>query len=156
MMHLVDVNVLMALGDSNHPHRDAALHFFERVATVEGWATCPLTENAFIRIFGAANYPHGPASTAEARRVLNSFRAAPGHQFWTDDLSLTDASTFPNLPTSKHLTDLYLLALAVNRGARFATFDQRIDPSLIPGGPSAFFLIPMPPRAPARPESRDS
>ena len=155
-MHLVDVNVLMALGDSNHPHRDAALHFFERVATVEGWATCPLTENAFIRIFGSAHYPGGPASTAEARRVLNSFRAAPGHQFWPDELSLTDASTFPNLPASKHLTDHYLLALAVHRGARFATFDQRIDPSHIPGGRSAFYLIPTSTREPDRPESQDN
>ncbi len=111
MIHLLDVNVLIALGDSNHPHRAAALQFFEKCATLEGWATCPLTENAFIRIFGSPNYPHGPGATSEARRVLNIFRAAPGHQFWPDDLSLATPHTFPNLPAAAQLTDLYLLAI---------------------------------------------
>ncbi len=141
MIHLLDVNVLIALGDSNHPHRAAALQFFEKCATLEGWATCPLTENAFIRIFGAHSYPHGPGSTAEARRVLNTFRAAPGHQFWPDDLSLADTHAFTNLPASPHLTDLYLLALAVKHGSKLATFDQRIDPAQLAGGAAALHLI---------------
>jgi len=141
MIYLLDVNVLIALGDSNHPHRAAALHFFESCATLEGWATCPLTENAFIRIFGAQRYPHGPGSTAEARRVLNTFRAAPGHQLWPDDISLSSARTFSNLPASAQLTDLYLLALALKRGGKLATFDQRIDPTRLPGGAAALHLI---------------
>ena len=141
MIHLLDANVLIALGDSNHPHRVAALRFFETLATVGGWATCPLTENAFTRILGGRSYPDGPGSTGEARRLLNSLVAAPGHQFWPDDLSLSDALTFPALPASPHLTDIYLLALAVKRGARLATFDQGIDASLIPGGPAAYHLI---------------
>jgi len=141
MIYLLDVNVLIALGDSNHPHRTAALQFFERSATLEGWATCPLTENAFIRIFGAHNYPHGPGSTSEARRVLNTFRAAPGHQFWPDDLSLSNTHTFPHLPEPQQLTDLYLLALAVKHGSKLATFDKRIDPALLAGGTVALHLI---------------
>jgi len=141
MIYLLDVNVLVALGDSNHPHRTAALQFFEKCATLEGWATCPLTENAFIRIFGSASYPYGPGTTSEARRVLHTFRSAPGHQFWPDDLSLADTHTFPNLPVSPQLTDLYLLALAVKRGSKLATFDQRIDPALVTGGAAALHLI---------------
>lgn len=50
MIYLLDANVLIALGDSNHPYRAVALRFFQQSATVEGWATCPLTENAFVRI----------------------------------------------------------------------------------------------------------
>lgn len=141
MIYLLDVNVLIALGDCNHPHRRAALQFFEKCATLEGWATCPLTENAFIRIFGAPSYPHGPGSTSEARRVLNTFRAAPGHQFWPDDLSLTDGEIFPSLTVPSQLTDLYLLGLAVKRGSKLATFDQRIDPALLMGGAAALYLI---------------
>ena len=141
MIHLLDVNVLMALGDSNHPHRAAALQFFEKCATVEGWATCPLTENAFIRIFGSHSYPNGLGSTTEARRVLNTFQAAPGHQFWSDDLSLTDVHAFPNLPDSPNLTDLYLLALALKHGGKLATFDQRIDPAHLAGGAAALHLL---------------
>ncbi|MBE2203796.1 MAG: PIN domain-containing protein [Chthoniobacterales bacterium] len=141
MIQLLDVNVLIALGDANHPHRTAALRFFERSATLAGWATCPLTENAFIRILGGS-YPAGPGSTVEARRLLDALRAAPGHQFWPDDISLSDPRLFPVLPASKSLTDLYLLALAVKHGGRFATFDQSINASLIPGGPAAYYFIP--------------
>lgn len=141
MIYLLDVNVLIALGDSNHPHRAAAIRFFEKCATLEGWATCPITENAFIRIFGSPNYPHGPGATSEARRVLNTFRAAPGHQFWPDGLSLATTHTFPTLPVPAQLTDFYLLALAVARGGKLATFDQRIDPALLTGGAAALHLI---------------
>jgi toxin-antitoxin system PIN domain toxin len=141
MIHLLDANVLIALGDANHPHRGAALRFLERSATVDGWATCPLTENAFLRILGGS-YRCGPGSTAEARRLLDSLRAAPGHQFWPDDISLSDTGLFPKLSSSQHLTNLYLLALAVKHGGRLATFDQQIDATLIPGGPAAYHCIP--------------
>jgi toxin-antitoxin system PIN domain toxin len=141
MTYLLDVNVLIALGDTNHSHRAAALRFFEKRAVVEGWATCPLTENAFIRIFGGPHYPGGPRSTAEARRVLNSIRTAPGHQFWPDDLSLTDTHMLPVLPTSEHLTDIYLLALAVKNGGKLATLDASINPTHIVGGASALHII---------------
>lgn len=144
MIQLLDANVLIALGDANHPHRAAALRFFEKSATVEGWATCPLTENAFLRILGASTYPSGLGSTKEARRLLLRLLATPGHQFWPDDLSLSDTRFFPTLPTSQHLTDLYLLGLAVKHGGRLATFDASIDASLIPGGPAAYYLIPTP------------
>ncbi len=77
----------------------------------------------------------------EVRPLLDALRAAPGHQFWPDDISLMDIHIFPTLPASKHLTDLYLLALAVKHGGRFATFDESIDASLIPGGPVAYHLI---------------
>jgi len=142
MIYLLDTNVLIALGDSNHPHRAAALRFFEQHATVEGWSTCPLTENAFIRILGGSSYPGSPCSTSEARRILVSLLNAPGQQFWPDDLSISDTRFFPALPVSKDLTDLYLLGLAVKHGGCLATFDRRIDPSLISGGPHALHLIP--------------
>lgn len=142
MIQLLDVNVLIALGDADHTHRVKAIRFFEQSAAVEGWATCPLTENAFIRILGGHAYPGGPGSTMEARRLLASILRAPGHQFWPDDLSLADVRAFPALPGSKALTDHYLLALAVKHRGRFVTFDHRIDASLIPGGPAAYFTIP--------------
>lgn len=141
MIHLLDANVLIALGDSNHPHRAAALRFFQGSATVDGWATCPLTENAFRRVLGGANYPSGPGSPRKARPLLHSLLAAPGHRFWPDDVTLADSRHFPSLPASKHLTNIYLLALAVKRGGRLATFDVGIDASLVPGGPAAYHVI---------------
>jgi len=141
-MHLLDVNVLIALLDPAHPHHAPALAFFKRVS-FEGWATCPLTENGLLRIFGNPLYPGGPGSPTEARILLNSLTAMPGHQFWTDQVSLTDTDYFPALPSSQKLTDLYLLALAVSHTAVFATFDRRIDPGCIPDGPAAYLVLPV-------------
>ena len=115
--------------------------FFESEAVPRGWATCPLTENAFLRILSQRSYPRTLGSPTEARRVLRRLLASPGHQFWPDDLSLADTRHFPALPESKALTDLYLLALAVKHGGRLATLDAGIDASIIPGGPAALLVL---------------
>ncbi len=46
---LLDVNVLMALFDAEHIHHEAAHDWFSD-ARAHGWATCPLTENGFVRL----------------------------------------------------------------------------------------------------------
>jgi toxin-antitoxin system PIN domain toxin len=141
MIHLLDVNVLIALCDPAHPHAAAATKFFSGGLTRNGWATCPLVENGFLRIFGSLKYPGGPGSPQTARVILAGLLATPGHQFWKDEISLLYTGSFPNLPTSENLSDLYLLGLAVKHGGRFATFDQNIDASLIPGGPKALVVL---------------
>lgn len=141
MIFLLDINVLIALCDPAHPHAPAARRFFLSALPGNGWATCPLVENGFLRIFGDHRYRGGPGSPQAARLILEGVLASPGHQFWPDDLSLSNSRLFPALPSSQNLTDLYLLGLAVKRGGRFATFDQRIDPSLVPGGPAAYCII---------------
>ena len=78
----------------------------------------------------------------ESRRVLERLLASPGHHFWPDDLSLTDSRLHPELPASKHLTDHFLLALAVKHAGRFATFDSGINANLVPGGRAALHVIP--------------
>ncbi len=139
-MFPLDADILIALGDSDHEHHQRCSSWFlspER----EAWATCPLTENAFVRILGHSNYP-GFVGPADARSVLRALTAAPGHQFWLDALSVCDTDAFPRLTGSRSLTDLYLLGLAIARKDRFATLDERIDASLLPGGPSAYLLLP--------------
>jgi toxin-antitoxin system PIN domain toxin len=139
-MILFDVNILIALGDQEHIHREAALQLLKKARSI-GWATCPLSENGFLRILGHPNYPKGPASPQTARIILSSLTGQPGHQFWSDDFSFTDTKAFPTLPAARELTDYYLLALAVRKGARFASFDRRIDPTHIPGGSAAYWGI---------------
>lgn len=141
MIALLAINVLIALVDTRHVHHAPASRFFPQ-AQPHGWATCPLTENGVLRILGRLGVKHAPDSPTSARIFLRSLLASPGHQFWPDDVSLRDASFFPTLPSSRHLTDLYLLGLAVKHGGRFATFDAELNPSLIPGGPAAYYLIP--------------
>lgn len=140
MITMLDVSVLIALVDAGHTHHQAATRFFRKTQPL-GWATCPLTENGFIRILGRPDGGLAGNSTSVARMLLHGMLAKPGHHFWPDDVSLMDNRIFPSLPGSRHLTDLYLLALAVRHGGRFATFDERIEASLIPGGPAAYHLV---------------
>lgn len=141
MTHLLDINILIALCDPAHPHAAAARRFFSTGVTRDGWATCPIIENGFLRIFGSRKYPGGPGSPQAARPILAGILANPGHQFWQDEITLTAANVFPSLPGSDDLTDLYLLALAMKHGGRFATFDAGLDASLVPGGEAALLRL---------------
>ena len=140
-MVLLDVNVLIALGDQNHIHNQRVSEWFVGDSR-HGWATSPLTENGFVRILGNASYPDGPGSPTIARDLLAEICRLPGHQFWPDEVTLRDAAVLPTLTTSKQITDLYLLALAAQRQARLVTLDELIDAALVPGGEEAYFLIP--------------
>lgn len=140
MIFLVDVNVLLFLADPASPFHGAAKSFFKR-AMSEGWATCPITENGFLRILGNPGFAGSPRA---ARQILRQWTSTPGHQFWPDDLSLCDLTRLPDLPSAKHLTDCYLLALAVKRGGKLATFDRRIDPAWVSGGFQALLVLEGP------------
>ncbi len=47
--YLLDVNLLLALSDPMHFHHNSA-HRWLAEKVQRAWATCPLTENGFIRI----------------------------------------------------------------------------------------------------------
>jgi toxin-antitoxin system PIN domain toxin len=136
-MFLLDVNVLIALADPDHEHHGKAQTFF--VANHQrGWATCPLTENGFVRIIGNASYPNGPGCSDSACAILKQLCAYPGHRFWPDELSLRGAG---RLPLWKHLTDHYLLNLAIHRQGKLVTFDRRIKVDAIAGGAEAYVVL---------------
>lgn len=113
-MELPDINVLIALFDPKHIHHEAAQTWFASVI-VTGWATCPLTENGFIRIASSPGYENLSLSVEQ---VASGLRALIGitpcsHQFWADDISLCDTSLFKlgKVQGHRQLTDLYLLGL---------------------------------------------
>lgn len=139
-MHLLDVNVLIALVDETHTHHALVLNWFLG-ARRDGWATCPLVENGFIRIVGHPNYPGGPGSTGPARDVLANLCQSPGHQFWPDSCSLLDGPAHGALPASKDLTDHYLLLLAIQNQSKLATLDRRMNVGSIKGGEGALVVI---------------
>ena len=140
-MFLLDANVLIAMGDASHVHHQRVQQWFH-AQPGRAWATCALTENAFLRIIGAVSYPGHIGDPEVVRALLTQMCAFPGHQFWNDSVSLRNAVQFPTLPSAKHLTDIYLLGLAVSHKAKLATLDQRIEPRSVPGGAKAYFLIP--------------
>ena len=142
MTALLDVNVLIALVDRVHAFHRHAHHWFAE-ARKDGWATCPITENGMLRIIGNPGYPGSPGSPAMALPLLQRFRAVAGHIFWSDDLSLLTSSVVDatQIRTSAQLTDTYLLALAVTKGGRLATFDRRLSTAAVAGGAAALEII---------------
>ena len=133
MRSLLDVNVLIALIDPGHIHHGKA-HDWLDVNEGNGWATCPLTENGFVRILSQANYPR-PLPAAEAMRRLRRAMAEGNHAFWGADISLLDQQRFNSVHIlgPKQLTDIYLLGLAVKNGGRLVTFDRTIPRSAVIG-----------------------
>ncbi len=142
MTFLLDVNVLIALIDPAHVGHDAAHRWFEDQGR-RAWATCPLTENGVIRIVGHPKYPGTPGSPAAVGTIVAQLRSLPGHVFWPDDISLTDAAHVQtaHILTAGQVTDSYLLALAVAHDGRLATFDRRLSPAAVTGGKAALHLI---------------
>ena len=145
---LLDVNVLVALFNPVHVHHELAHDWFAD-NRASGWATCPLTENGFLRIFGnpARGDQMMPIPDLIAR--LRKFCASGHHQFWRDAASLVDESLFDFSLIRGHrqLTDVYLLGLAVRRGGRFVTFDQRIPLGAVKGAtPANLEMVEAPKR----------
>ena len=57
MRALLDINVLIALLDSDHSLHQRAREWFSRNA-VTGWTSCPITQNGCVRIVASAGYPN--------------------------------------------------------------------------------------------------
>lgn len=143
MIYLLDVNVLIALLDSDHVAHQDAHHWFAATAG-EGWATSAITENGFLRIVGSPRYRPDPWPMDRLIEVLRNLCAHGGHRFWPEDFSLLDESRVRHdqLTRSTQLTDTYLLALAVRNGGGLATFDRRLVTRAVPGSEEALYVIP--------------
>ena len=129
---LLDVNVLVALFDPHHIQHDAAHDWFEANRQF-GWATCPVTECAFARVISSPGYGASVERASAAVDRLRAFCASGDHQFWRDAVSLQDDLFDLSRASARHLTDVYLLGLAVNRKGRLATFDRSIPISAVRG-----------------------
>lgn len=138
--YLLDVNVLIALLDKHHVHHAAARHWF-KVFRSGSWATCPITENSFVRIVTNKAYRVESISIGTAVNTLRAFCEQPEFVFWPDEISIRDLLAPDPLLTNAQLTDAYLLGLAVHRGGKLATFDQRIPSHAVEGGDDALELI---------------
>jgi uncharacterized protein len=139
---LLDVNILIALVDPAHIQHDQAHDWFSRVGH-KAFATCPLTENALVRIVGHPKYPNSPGPPSVVVQSLAAIRRLPGHKFWPDKISIADDEFFASALLSSHsrVTDSYLLALAHAHGGRLATMDQRLATEVVTNGRATLELI---------------
>lgn len=96
-----------------------------------------------MRIVGHTRYPNSPGTPAAVAETLSALRLLPGHEFWPDDLSLSDERHIrpTHLSDSAQVTDTYLLALARAHGGRLATFDRHLVTNAVVGGAQALSLI---------------
>lgn len=142
MAYLLDINVLIARVDPGHEYHDRARLWLDARASAD-IATCPLTENGFVRIYGHPSYPAGPGSPVAALEQLRMIRARPNHRFLADTLSIDDPFSFHSLDGigPRQLTDLYLLALAARHRMSFATFDTTIPADFVIGGSATLVVI---------------
>lgn len=138
--YLLDVNLLLALSDPMHVHHEPAHRWFVEKGQ-QGWATCPLTENSFIRIASHPNYPNRPGDVTAVLAIFRRLTEAPGHHFWSEDVGILQILEPAAIITHAQITDIYLLGLAVHKSGKLATLDRRIPADAVRGGRQALELI---------------
>src|SRR3982075_2350877 len=122
MIHLLDVNALVALGFINHEFHDRLASWVQSRNSAN-LATCSITELGFVRVLAqAAAYGF---TVPQARTLLRRLKEARTPQF----VFISDGHDVTQLPawvkTSKQITDGHLAQLAGANGAVLATLDRR-------------------------------
>lgn len=123
-VHLLDVNVLIALAWPQHIHHGEAHTWFDKVGR-RAWSTCPISELGFIRISSNPKIIRDAVSPRDAVGLLKQISALPGHEFWSDIVAPVQAAALSSLALVGHrqVTDAYLLALAQHHKGKLATLD---------------------------------
>jgi uncharacterized protein len=139
---LLDVNVLIALAWVNHEHHATAARWFAVQSTI-GWATCPVTQIAFVRLSSNPTITGTATSPSEAASMLHDLTQKPNHIFWKDEIPFPQPDSFIHrLKGHRQITDAYLFTLAVHLNGSLATFDQGIASlALTPQEKAAIVLI---------------
>lgn len=134
MRALLDVNILLALLDPDHL-RHGDVRSWYAGAHGDGWASCPLSQNGFLRIISQRSYSR-PLKIGDALVALRAATSRAEHEFWPDDFTVLDAAHVDHtrLLGPKQITDVYLLALAVKHGGQFVTLDSGISYRAARGG----------------------
>ena len=127
MRALLDVNMLLALFDLKHLHHAKAKAWWDR-EQVSGWASCPISQNGFLRIVSQKSYSN-PIALADAIGMLRGWTDRSDHIFLPDDFSVLDRSVIDHthMLGPRQITDIYLLALAVKNNGRLVTLVTGIE-----------------------------
>ena len=137
---LLDVNMLVALFDTEHSAHDLANEWFT-TRRESGWATCPITLNGCLRVLSSSAY-RGRLEMADNIARLKSVTSRADHVFWSDSLPITADLFEPKyIRGPKQITDVYLLGLAVLNGCRLVTLDTSISTEAVLGATKDHLLI---------------
>lgn len=141
MRALLDVNVLVALLDGGHLHHRDAMDWLAAHARA-GWASCPLTQNGCLRVLSLPAYPN-PQPPAQVAERLATAAGDRSHAFWPDSLSLLEPNRlrWERVLSTRHITDVYLLALAVQQQGCLVTFDRSVAIDAVPGAQKKHLVV---------------
>jgi len=123
-LFLLDANVLLALAWPNHPFHHGAV---ARLARRERrrWATCLLTQAAFVRLSSNPAVIPSAKSPAEAGYLLGELIGDPNHVFL--EAKSRQLARLQELLARCHghnqVNDAFLIWLALSHGASVVTFD---------------------------------
>jgi toxin-antitoxin system PIN domain toxin len=122
---LLDVNVLIALTDSEHIHHQIARDWFVSSGR-QRLGICPLTEAGFLRVTTNPLFHPSPRSMEQAMAILQVLKGrddywyCPINESW---VTLT-ARFAARVRGHQQVTDAYLLGLAIKEDGALVTFDR--------------------------------
>jgi toxin-antitoxin system PIN domain toxin len=124
---LLDVNVLIALMWPAHEGHKRAQAWFGQNAG-QGWATCPFTQAAFVRIVSNPAFSRDAVTPKEAVGLLAANLQHKGHQFWADEIDIVSAigPLSERVQGHQQVTDAYLLGLAIHKKGKLGTMDRAV------------------------------
>lgn len=131
---LLDANLLVALLWPEHEGHEKVQNWFKQHSSA-GWATCPFTEAAFVRIVSNPAFSVSATTPEEARKLLKEVVGHSDHEFWPANIDYNMAvSPFADrIIGHKQVPDAYLLGLAIHHRGSLATLDRGIN-HLLPDG----------------------
>ena len=143
---LLDVNVLVAMIWPEHIHHEVVRRWLGG-HRAEGWASCPVTQAGFVRVSAQPVLGGVAQGVQYGLRALEKNCAESRHVFWTQDSPVVEMlpEIRERLGGHQQLTDAILLDLAIRKGGRLVTLDQRVANLLPPDSPhrSAIVVIQM-------------
>lgn len=125
---LLDVNVLIALAWPQHVHHAAAHRWFESKSR-GAWATCAITQLAFVRISSNPRIIPEAVAPRSAHAALAQLIKLPDHTYWEVLPPPASSVSLAAVPVVGHrqVTDAYLIDLARHHGGRLVTFDKAMQ-----------------------------
>ena len=142
--YLLDANVLIALAWPQHVHHAAAHKWFAKEGR-RAWATCAITQLAFVRVSSNPGIIPDAVSPREACSVLEKITQRPGHRFWADTAEVCSLDELKSIALVgyRQVSDAYLIGLARLHEGRIATLDRAMPAlaSAKPGEASSVELI---------------
>jgi toxin-antitoxin system PIN domain toxin len=122
---LLDANVLIAMAWPEHVSHGIVSRWLG-VNADRGWATCALTQLAFVRILSNPAFTPNALRPKAAIDLLEKNLRNRFHRYWACDISFDEAVSLfkERIVGHQQVSDAYLLGLAMHHKGRLVTLDR--------------------------------